>query len=302
MATIGFIGVGNMGGPMAANLIKAGHAVRAFDLDAGAVSRAEAAGAVAVGSAVEAAEGAEVVITMLPMGRHVRAVLTGPDGVLSAAAPGTLFIDSSTIDVETARAVAEAASAAGHSMLDAPVSGGVPGAEAATLAFMVGGEAEAFERARPLLEAMGRTIVHTGPSGSGQAAKICNNMMAGIQMLGVSEAFALGRRLGLDPARLFEIASQSSGQCWAVTSYCPEPGLIPNAPSSRGYQGGFASALMLKDLKLAQQAAATSDAATPMGALAEGLYALFCAQGNGEADFSAVIRMVDGQAGQQGRA
>ncbi|SDD75650.1 3-hydroxyisobutyrate dehydrogenase [Rhodospira trueperi] len=295
MTMIGFIGLGNMGGPMAANLIKAGHAVRAFDLDAEAMRRAEAVGAVAVGSAVATAEGADVVMTMLPMGRHVRSVLTGPDGVFMAAAPGTLFIDSSTIDVDTARAVGEAAAKAGHVMLDAPVSGGVPGAEAATLAFMVGGEAEAFERARPLLEAMGRTIVHTGPSGSGQAAKICNNMMAGIQMLGVSEAFALGRRLGLDPARLFEVASQSSGQCWAVTSYCPEPGLVPNAPSSRGYQGGFASALMLKDLKLSQQAAAAFDAATPMGAIAAGLYSLFCNQGNGDMDFSGIIRMIDGQ-------
>ncbi|MQX35043.1 3-hydroxyisobutyrate dehydrogenase [Roseospira navarrensis] len=294
--TIAFIGLGNMGGPMAANLLKAGHRVRGFDLDAAAVDRAVAAGAVAAGSAAEAVDGAGVVLTMLPMGRHVRAVLAGEEGgdpgLFAVAAPGTLFVDCSTIDVETARAMAEAAHAAGHRMLDAPVSGGVPGAEAATLAFMVGGAAETFAEAEPLLACMGRTIVHTGPAGTGQAAKICNNMMAGIQMLGVSEAFTLAERLGLDTARLFEVASQASGQCWSVTAYCPVPGLVPTAPSSRGYTGGFASALMLKDLKLAQQAAATGEAATPMGALAEALYALFCAQGHGDVDFSGVIRML----------
>jgi 3-hydroxyisobutyrate dehydrogenase len=216
----------------------------------------------------------------------------GAPGLFAQAAAGTLFIDCSTIDVDTARAMAEAADAAGMEMLDAPVSGGVPGAEAATLAFMVGGAEETFRKAEPVLSAMGRAIVHTGPAGNGQAAKICNNMMAGIQMIGVSEAFALAERLGLDAEKLFAVASQSSGQCWAVTSYCPVPGLVPNAPSSRDYVGGFASALMLKDLKLAQQAAGASDAATPLGALAEGLYALFCAQGHADVDFSGVIRMM----------
>jgi len=304
MANIGFIGLGNMGGPMAGNLLKAGHAVRVFDLDAGAVGRAVAAGAVAASSACDAVSGVEMVITMLPMGRHVRSVLTGDsgtgggasgEGVFAVAAPGALVIDCSTIDVDTAREMAAAAQAAGLEMLDAPVSGGVPGAEAATLAFMVGGEEAAFQRAEPVLACMGRTIVHTGPSGNGQAAKICNNMMAGIQMLGTSEAFALAERLGLDARKLFEVASQSSGQCWSVTAYCPVPGLVPAAPSSRGYEGGFASALMLKDLKLAQQAAAASGAATPMGALAEGLYALFCTQGHGDVDFSGVIQMMSSQ-------
>ncbi|KAA5604146.1 3-hydroxyisobutyrate dehydrogenase [Roseospira marina] len=299
--TIGFIGLGNMGAPMAANLVKAGHTVRGFDMDPNAVARAAEAGVGTAASVADAVSGAAIVITMLPMGRHVRAVLTGEDegsssnggGAFAAAAPGTLFIDCSTIDVETARALAATADAAGLSMLDAPVSGGVPGAEAATLALMVGGPDDAFRRAEPVLAAMGRAVIHTGPAGNGQAAKICNNMMAGIQMLGVAEAFTLADRLGLDPARLFEVASQASGQCWSVTAYCPVPGMVPTAPSSRGYTGGFASALMLKDLKLAQQAAATSGATTPLGGLAEALYALFCGQGHGAVDFSGIIRMIE---------
>jgi len=296
MAKIGFIGVGNMGGPMVANLVKAGHAVTAFDLDASARAKAEAAGAAIAGSAAEAARAGEIVITMLPAGRHVRAVYLGDGGVIAEAAAGTLLIDCSTIDVESARVVNRAAADAGLAMLDAPVSGGVTGAEAATLTFMVGGEADAFARAEPVLAVMGKTIVHAGAAGNGQAAKICNNMILGASMIVVGEAFKLGERLGLSPQKLFDIASKSSGQCWSMTSYCPVPGPVPTSPANRGYRPGFTAAMMLKDLRLAQEAANAIGAATPLGAEAAALYALFCNAGNAEVDFSGIIRMIGADA------
>lgn len=297
MATIGFIGLGNMGGPMAANLVKAGHTVKAFDLSQDACAKAAAAGCSIVGSVAEAATDVEMVITMLPAGPHVRAVYCGDGGVLSAAAKGTLMIDCSTIDVDTARAVAKACEEAGTVMVDAPVSGGVAGAEGATLTFMVGGPEEAFERAKPILEKMGKNIVHAGGAGNGQAAKICNNMLLGITMIGTCEAFMLAKRLGLDAQKLFDISSKASGQNWSMTSYCPVPGPVPTSPANRGYQPGFAVDMMLKDLKLAQEAAARAGAATPLGAAAEALYALFSNAGHGGMDFSGIIKMIDGQSG-----
>jgi 3-hydroxyisobutyrate dehydrogenase len=263
MATIGFIGLGNMGAPMAANLLKAGHQMIGFDLVPAAVEALVAKGGRAAKSAAEAAAAGDVVITMLPAGPQVRAVYLEDGGVLASARRGALLIDCSTIDVETARAVAAAAKRAGFDMLDAPVSGGVSGAEAASLTFIVGGEAEVFDRAHPILSAMGRTIVHAGPAGNGQAAKICNNMILGVSMIAVCESFALAERLGLDAQTLFDISSQSSGQCWALTSYCPVPGPVPASPANRGYAPGFTAAMMLKDLRLAQQAAGATATATP---------------------------------------
>ncbi|MGE0715399.1 MAG: 3-hydroxyisobutyrate dehydrogenase [Alphaproteobacteria bacterium] len=295
MATIGFIGVGNMGGPMAANLVKAGHRVRAFDLMDANLARADAAGATRVASLADAAKGVDAVVTMLPAGPEVRKCYLGPDGIIAAAGKGTLLIDASTIDVDSARAVAAAAEAAGLMMIDAPVSGGVGGATGGTLTFMVGGTEAGFAAARPLLEAMGKTIVHAGPSGNGQAAKICNNMILGISMIAVSEAFNLAARLGLDAQKLFDISSKSSGQCWSMTSYCPVPGPVPTSPANRDYQAGFTAAMMAKDLKLAQQAAQAAGAVTPLGAAAAQLYALMNAAGNGAADFSGIIRMLDGK-------
>ena len=297
MAGIGFIGLGNMGGPMARNLLKAGHRVRAFDLDADKLAEAVAAGAEAADGIAAAVEDAEVVVTMLPAGRHVRGAYTEADGILESAPAGALLIDCSTIDVETAREVAEAAGARGYAMLDAPVSGGVLGAEAATLTFMVGGTDDAFARAKPLIESMGRNIFHAGPSGAGQAAKMCNNMMLGISMIGVGEAFALAHRVGLDPKKLFEVSSTASGQCWALTTYCPEPGIVETAPSSKGYKPGFTAAMMLKDLKLAQDAALAGGAETPLGRHAMELYERFVEAGGGGTDFSGIIRMLKGEGG-----
>jgi len=298
MVTIAFVGLGNMGGPMLANLTKAGHAVHAFDLSEDALTRAEAAGATRAASAAEAASTAEVVITMLPAGEHVRTVyMDESGGILGAAPKGALLIDSSTIDVNSARAVAAAAAEAGLRMVDAPVSGGVGAAEAGTLTFMVGGTDEAVEAARPILEIMGKAVVHTGGPGTGQAAKICNNMMLGIQMLSVCEAFMLAKRLDLDAQKLFDVSSRASGQCWSLTTYCPVPGPVPTSPANRDYKAGFTAAMMLKDLKLAQQAAAVSGAATPLGGLAESLYAVFCNHENGGGqDFSGIIQMIDGDA------
>ncbi|SMF65862.1 3-hydroxyisobutyrate dehydrogenase [Tistlia consotensis] len=296
MAKIAFIGLGNMGGPMAANLLKAGHEVVGFDLSAPALEVLAAAGGRIAGSAAEAVAGAEVAITMLPSGRHVREVLGGEGGVLRAAPAGTLVIDCSTIDVETARAVGAEAAGAGLELLDAPVSGGVGGAEAGTLTFMVGGSPAAFARAEPVLRAMGRTVVHTGAVGAGQAAKICNNMILGISMIGVCEAFVLAEKLGLDAGKLFEVSSTASGQCWSLTSYCPVPGPVPASPANRDYRPGFAAALMLKDLRLAQQAAAAAGATTPLGAEAAALYSLFVGAGHGMVDFSGIVRMLRGTA------
>jgi len=295
MARIGFVGLGNMGGPMARNLVKAGHEVTGFDVAGEAVRRLEAAGGRAAPSATGVAQGAEIVITMLPSGVQVREVVLGEAGLLAAAEPGTLFIDASTIDLDSARAVAAAAEKAGHLMVDAPVSGGVGGAEGATLTFMVGGSAEAFARAEPVLRAMGRTIVHAGGPGNGQAAKLCNNMLLGISMIGVAEAFALADALGLDRQTLFDISSKSSGQCWSLTSYCPVPGPVPTSPANRDYQPGFTAAMMLKDLKLAQGAASAAGANTPLGAQAAQIYGLLAASGRGGLDFSAVFRFLSGK-------
>ena len=293
---IGFIGLGNMGGPMARNLLKAGHAVVGFDIVPAALEAHRAAGGAVAASAGEAVRDADVLVTMLPSGRHVRDLFMGADGLLSVVRLETLLIDSSTIDVETARTVAAAAQAAGIDMLDAPVSGGVGGAEAGTLTFMVGGSAPGFARAEPVLQVMGKTVVHAGPAGSGQAAKICNNMVLGISMIGVCEAFGLAEKLGLDTQKLFDISSKSSGQCWSLTSYCPVPGPVPASPANRDYKPGFSAALMLKDLKLAQQASANAEAATPLGAEAASLYSLFVGAGHGNLDFSGIIEMLRGRA------
>ncbi len=292
MAAIGFIGLGNMGAPMAANLLKAGHRVTGFDLVPAAVAALAAQGGHAAASAAEAAAAGEVVITMLPAGPQVREVYLGNSGVLGRARSGALLIDCSTIDVETARAVAEAAAEAGFDMLDAPVSGGTAGAAAASLTIMVGGKEEAFARGQPILAAMGGTIVHAGPAGNGQAAKICNNMILGISMIAVSEAFALADRLGLAAQTLFDISAKSSGQCWAMTSYCPVPGPVPGSPANRGYAPGFTAAMMLKDLRLAQQAAAAGAVPTPLGGAAANLYQLFVDRGEGNMDFSAIYRFL----------
>lgn len=293
MTTVAFIGVGNMGGPMARNLLKAQCRVIACDVSSDAIKLVADAGAEVASSARSAVGGADAVITMLPAGSHVRSVwLEG--GLLGAAPKSALFIDCSTIDIQSARAVHAAAEKAGVDFLDAPVSGGVAGAEAGTLAFMCGGSQTAFERARPLLEKMGKRVVHAGGPGAGQAAKICNNMLLAVSMIGTCEAFVLGERLGLEHQRLFEIVSAASGQCWSLTSYCPVPGPVPSAPSNREYQGGFATALMLKDLKLAQAAAQEAASATPLGAAAAQLYALFAARGEGATDFSGIIKMLRG--------
>lgn len=289
--TIAFIGLGNMGAPMAANLVKAGHAVRGFDLSPAAQDAARAGGATIAGSAAEAVSGADIVVTMLPAGKHVKAVW---EAILPSCAPGALLIDSSTIDVDSARAAHAMAEAAGCLSIDAPVSGGVGGAAAGTLTFMAGGSEEAFARAKPVLEAMGRRIVHCGGPGAGQAAKICNNMILGISMIGVAEAFALGEKLGLSHQALFDVASTSSGQCWSLTTYCPVPGPVPTSPANNGYKPGFAAELMLKDLRLAQAAANTTGAATPLGAEAAQLYALFAGQGHGGRDFSAIVEWLRG--------
>ena len=292
MASIGFIGLGNMGGPMAGNLVKKGHAVAGFDLVGEFVARARERGVTAASSASDAVKDADVVVTMLPAGRHVLEVY---GAVLGAAKPGTLFIDSSTIDVASARTAHDLAAQAGMRSLDAPVSGGVGGAEAATLTFMAGGSADAFDGAKSVLEAMGRKIVHCGGAGAGQAAKICNNMILGISMIGVSEAFVLAEKLGLSHQALFDVASTSSGQCWSLTSYCPVPGPVPASPANNAYKPGFASALMVKDLKLAQEAAASVGASTPLGALAAQLYGLHNAWGEGGTDFSGIIHLIRGK-------
>ena len=292
MADIGFIGLGNMGAPMAANLVKAGHRVSALDIVPAAVAAVAQQGARAAASAAEAVAAGDIVITMLPAGPQVREVYLGNGGVLGRAAKGALLIDCSTIDVETARAVAAAAGEAGFEMLDAPVSGGTAGAAGASLTFMVGGSAAAFARARPILAAMGRTIVHTGPAGSGQAVKICNNMMLAVSMIGTCEALALAQKLGLAPQTLFDVVSQSTGQCWALTGYCPVPGPVPSSPANRDYAAGFTAAMMLKDLRLAQQAAGASASPTPLGAAAAALYQLFVDEGTGGLDFSAIYRFI----------
>jgi 3-hydroxyisobutyrate dehydrogenase len=292
MSKIAFIGLGNMGGPMAANLVKAGHQVTGFDLAPASLEAARAAGVAVAADARAAVKSADVVVTMLPAGKHVRAVWAD---LVPAAPKGALFIDSSTIDVESARAVHKIAGEAGVASIDAPVSGGTGGAKGATLTFMCGGEKAAFDRAQPILAAMGKKIVHCGGAGSGQAAKICNNMILGISMIGVAEAFVLGEKLGLSHQALFDVASTSSGQCWSINTYCPVPGPVPTSPANNGYKPGFAAELMLKDLKLAQEAASAAGATTTLGASAAQLYALYNAWGEGGADFSGIINMIRGK-------
>jgi 3-hydroxyisobutyrate dehydrogenase len=285
--TIGFIGLGHMGGGMAANLAAKGFAVRAFDLSEEALTRAVDAGCARAASAAEAAQGADAVVTMLPAGKHVREVY---ESALLEAPCGTLLLDCSTIDVATAKEVAQMATDRGLVAVDAPVSGGIAAANAGTLTFMVGGSDEAFARAQPILAAMGKAVIHAGANGAGQAAKVCNNMILGAEMIATCEAFALAEKLGLEADKFFAIASASSGQSWSLTSYCPVPGVGPETPADRDYQGGFATALMLKDLNLSQEAAASVGADTPMGARARELYQAFADAGNGGLDFSAIIK------------
>jgi 3-hydroxyisobutyrate dehydrogenase len=285
---IAFIGLGNMGGGMAANLAKAGHDVRAFDLSEEALTRAVEAGCTRAASAAEAVTGAEAVVTMLPAGKHVAGIYDAD--VFPNAAPGTLLLDCSTIDVATARANIEAATAKGLVAVDAPVSGGIAAANAGTLTFMVGGTDEGFARAEPILAKMGKAVIHAGDAGAGQGAKICNNMLLGASMIATCETLALAQKLGLDPQKFFDIASVSSGQCWSLTSYAPLPGVGPTTPADNDYKGGFAAALMLKDLRLAMEAAASVDAEVPMGAKARELYEAFVAADDGGHDFSAIIK------------
>jgi 3-hydroxyisobutyrate dehydrogenase len=294
MADLGFIGLGNMGGPMAKNLVAAGYAVKGFDVVAQSVATARENGIEPAASAREAATDVPVVITMLPAGQHVREVLTGEDGIIAAADPGALLIDCSTIDVTTARAVHGAAEEAGLMMLDAPVSGGVAGADAGTLTFMVGGAPAAFDKGKPLFEVMGRTIVHAGGPGNGQVAKVCNNMILGISMIAVSEAFNLGQKLGLEPQKLFDISSNASGSCWAMLNHNPMPGLVETSAANRDYRPGFATGMMHKDLKLSQEAAAAAGVATPLGAEATALYTMFVNAGNSGLDYSAIIKLIRG--------
>ena len=296
MSRIGFIGLGNMGLPMAQNLIKAGHQVEGVDMSSAQTDRLRAGGGAVAETAKIAAARGDVVITMLPAGQHVREVYLGPNGIVESANAGTLLIDCSTIDVESARFVAAAAEAKGLMMLDAPVSGGVGGATAGTLTFMVGGSERAFARAESILQVMGKTIVHAGGSGNGQAAKICNNMILGISMIAVSEAFVLAEKLGLDAQKLFDISSKSSGQCWSMTNYCPVPGPVPASPANRDYQAGFTAAMMLKDLVLAQGAANAAGVATPLGAEAATLYKLYVGQGEAGRDFSGIVKFIRGAA------
>ena len=286
--TVAIVGLGNMGGGMAANLARAGFAVRAFDLSAEACARAKDNGCAVFGTVAEAVDGADAVVTMLPNGAIVDSVYAGE--VIGKAPKTALLLDCSTIDVATARKVADAAAAAGYAMVDAPVSGGIAAANAGSLTFMVGGTDAAFAAAQPVLTAMGKAVIHAGGSGAGQAAKICNNMLLGIHMIGTCEAFAMAEKLGLDLQTFYDISSKASGQCWSMTSYCPVPGVGPQSPADNDYQGGFATALMLKDLKLAMAAAQEAGSKVPMGARAEELYAAFAEAGNGGLDFSAIIK------------
>jgi 3-hydroxyisobutyrate dehydrogenase len=288
---IAFIGLGHMGGGMAPNLAKAGHEVAAFDLVPDAVEHAKQGGCTPAASAADAVKGADVVITMLPASKHVRQVFH--DDVAPNATPGTLLIDCSTIDVASAREVGEGLKKLGFEFVDAPVSGGIAAAAGGTLTFMVGGSDEAFERARPFLEPMAKAVIHAGQLGAGQAAKICNNMILGATMAATCEAFVLAKKLGLDLQTFFDISSKASGQSWSMTSYAPVPGVGPDTPADHGYEGGFAAALMLKDLKLAMDAAKSVDAYTPMGGEAEELYQRFVDRGGGNKDFSGLIMMID---------
>lgn len=292
---IAFIGLGHMGGPMATNLLKAGQDLTVFDLSSSAVQSLASEGAQAASSVKEAVQGADVVITMLPEGKHVRSVYLGPDGIFENVSSKALLIECSTTDMATSRLMHSEAEARGITLLDAPVSGGVGGAKAGTLTFMVGGSESGFECAKPILENMGKNIIHCGDSGCGQAAKICNNMVLGATMIATSEAFNLAGKLGLSVEKFFEVASQSSAQSWSMTSYCPVPGPVPTSPANRDYEAGFTAAMMLKDLKLAVDAAQSSSSSCPMGAEAMSLYSLFCANGGGNKDFSGIISWISGK-------
>jgi 3-hydroxyisobutyrate dehydrogenase len=291
MSTVALIGLGNMGAPMAGNLAKKSHTVHGFDIMAVNLEAGVKRGAKAAASAAAAVKDADVVITMLPAGKHVVGVY---EQVLAAAPKGCVFVDCSTIDVASARKAHEMAAAKGMLSLDCPVSGGVGGAEAATLTLMAGGSKAAFDKAKPVLDAVSKKLVHCGDAGAGQAAKICNNMILGISMIAVAEAFVLAEKLGLSHQALFDVASTSSGQCWSLTTYCPVPGPVPTSPANNDYKPGFATALMLKDMKLSQEAAAAAGANTPLGAAAAQLYALNAAWGAGNADFSGIINMLRG--------
>lgn len=295
MAEIGFVGLGNMGLPMAKNLAAAGHNVAGFDHVDAAMRELGTAGGTAANDIAAAVSQAEIIVTMLPAGRHVEEVYLGDAGVLASAKAGALLIDSSTIDVDTARRVSGAALNAGFDMVDAPVSGGVGGASAGTLTFMVGGSDAAYRQAQPVLEVMGKNIFHAGASGNGQVAKICNNMLLGISMIGTCEAFMLGEKLGLDAQTFFDISSTASGQCWSMTSYCPMPGPVPASPANNDYQAGFTAAMMLKDLVLSQEAAQTATCETPMGARATSLYQQMSEAGADGLDFSGIMRMLQGE-------
>ncbi len=294
MTTIAFIGLGNMGIGMASNLAKAGHEVRALDLSKDAIGRAVAAGCTAAKNAKDAVESADVVVTMLPAGAHVKMVYGGEDGVFNYAKAGALMIDCSTIDVASAREVIASAEHKGFAMIDAPVSGGVGGAAAGTLTFMCGGTNEAYSRAQEVLNIMGKNVFHAGDAGNGQVAKICNNMLLGIHMIGTCEAFNLAEKLGLDAQTFYDISSTASGQNWSMTSYCPAPGPVESAPSNRDYEAGFSAAMMLKDLRLAQDAATSARAATPLGTQSEAMYSLMEAAGKDGLDFSGIMKLLNG--------
>lgn len=295
MANIGFIGLGHMGNPMVKNLLKHGHQVTVYDVVPEAIKNLVNAGAKAAKSPADIAKESEIIFTMLQTGQQVKEVCLGKNGLFANAKPNTLFIDSSSIDINTSREIHQQAAQANFPMVDAPVSGGVAGAEAATLTFMVGGSEKNFQLAKPILENLGKKIIHAGGDGNGQAAKICNNMLLGISMIGVCEAFTLAEKLGLDAKKLFEISSNASGQCWSMTSYSPVPELVPNVPSNNDYKPGFMAKMMLKDLKLSQNAAQNSDAVTPLGSMATELYELFVEQGFGEMDFSGIIKLIQGK-------
>lgn len=295
MTKIAFIGLGNMGSGMCANLAKAGHDVRAFDLNADAVKAAVSAGASAAATVKEAVSDVDVVVSMLPAGKHVHQVYFGEDGVTAHAKSGTLFLDCSTISVEEAREAAAKASEAGFSYMDAPVSGGVAAAEAGSLTFMVGGPKDGFDKAKQVLDVMGKNVFHAGDPGNGQVAKIANNMLLGISMIGTCEAFNLAEKLGLDAQTFFDISSTASGQCWSMTSYCPAPGPVPAAPSNRNYKPGFAVAMMLKDLRLAMSAGDDVGADTPLGNHAQQIYSKLDEDGFGDIDFSGVMRRLKGE-------
>lgn len=292
MTSIGFIGLGHMGNPMVRNLIKQGQRVKIYDIMPQAMQALTKEGATATKNVHEMADDCEVIITMLQTGQQVSELCLGETGLFNKVKKNTLFIDSSSIDIATSRSLHQAAKNTGIAMVDAPVSGGVAGAEAATLTFMVGGDDNSFERAKPILMMMGKKIVHAGAAGNGQAAKICNNMMLGISMIAVCEGFNLAEKLGLSAEKLFEICSSASAQCWSMTSYAPVPGLVPTSPANRDYQPGFAAKMMLKDLLLSQNAAQTAGATTPLGAEATALYSLFVNQGFGELDFSGIIKFL----------